>query len=667
MTQERSSFRSDVNALLQVTLLMVTCFEHLRGIVVITPAPIRLFNDTAEENCSDSLTGLPRVSVAPASINYTGKFPRQWVNKTSGTLPTTTAAIGLDISGELSTERGPVFTGELDFPKRTRQTQTSSTSQQDPVTTTSKNPDDSSVDETRTLSSTLMPFTPTLSDFSFTLTLPERGLNRITTTPYPLKIPTFTSSGRELNTITTTTYPFKTLTFTSSELDLNKITTTPNPVETPKMSEPKTYVLNLKPLSSHPKDTSYKPLVAPQTFTIKSTFPVKRHTSSVTLVDSTDTVSLKKPLELNNKIKGTSSKDVLENSITPEYSPKNSVSSSKYSALPSKLNLLPSDKKPSVHDKYTESPDIATVKEIKGNYSSKNSTGNVTDTPHELTSLITTSFFGLISHVTAAFVPPHLPGTTEEPFYKSTNANVLAPKNSTLSESTHLNLSVATNSNMSEPTHSNLPKTSEPTQANLSEPTYSNLPEESSAHSGPSDQLIAPSFVNIKKAGPVDPRSLEKELDSALASRLPLALDPDLLYLWRAPYLQRLKHTNHEMVDVILQSDVRTPPGSAECPLEYQKVVLLNLQRMLGLLLLSLPQSLKEVEEIIWDPDLENYLFRPQGKVILDVTTCKGSCYTMDSLGICREIFYCKDGATPGIAPRLTPEQLQKLLAAASG
>ncbi|XP_064085067.1 mucin-5AC-like [Macrobrachium nipponense] len=654
MTLERPSFiKSYVNTLFQATLLMGACFEHLRGIVVITPAPIRLLNDTAGDNCSDSLNGLPRVSVAPASINYTGLFPRQWINKTSGILSTTTtaaAATGLDISNE-TTESGPVLTGELDFPEQTREAETSSTPQESPVTTTSTMPDDSSLDEIRTLSSTLVPFASPLSSVNLTLTSHER----------------------ELNKITTTTYPLQTLTSTSSELELRTTTTTPHPVETPKMPPaPKTPVLNLKPISSNPKDSFYKPLVVPQTFTMKSTFPVKRQASSVqakaTRVHSTDTVSPKKPLKLNNKSKAASSKDVLNNNITPEHSPKNTAGLNKYSALLSKLNFLPSDKKLPANGKSTESPDTPTVKEIKSYHSSKNSTANVTDTPRALTSFVTTSFFSLISHVTAALAPLHLPGTTEAAFYKSTNSNVSAPTNSTLSESAHLNLAVATNSYISEPTHSNLPvhtqpKTSEPTHANLPEPT-----EESATHSNDSsDQLITPSFVNIKKARPVDPRSLEKEMYTVLASRLPLALDPDLLYLWRAPYLQRLKHTNHEMVDVILQSDVRTPPGSAECPLAYQKVVLLNLQRMLGLLLLSLPQSLKEVEEVLWDPDLENYLFRPQGKAILDVNTCKGSCYTMDSLGICREIFFCKDGATPGIAPRLTPEQLQKLLAAASG
>lgn len=155
--------------------------------------------------------------------------------------------------------------------------------------------------------------------------------------------------------------------------------------------------------------------------------------------------------------------------------------------------------------------------------------------------------------------------------------------------------------------------------------------------------------------------SLEKELHFVLASRLPLALDEDLLDLWRAPYLQRLKYVNHEMVDNILQADIKTTPKKSECPMEYHEQLRFSLQRILGLLLISLPQSLKEVDEAMWDPELDVYFFRPQEKNILDVKTCR-DCYTKDPRGVCREIFFCKNGAKPGARPRLTPKQLKLLL-----
>ncbi|KAK7083980.1 hypothetical protein SK128_024954 [Halocaridina rubra] len=155
--------------------------------------------------------------------------------------------------------------------------------------------------------------------------------------------------------------------------------------------------------------------------------------------------------------------------------------------------------------------------------------------------------------------------------------------------------------------------------------------------------------------------SLEKEMHAVLASRLPLGIDADLLDLWNAPYLQRLQHVNHEMVDEILQTDIRQPPGNTECPMAYNELIHMNLRRMLGLLLITLPQSLKEIEDAIWDPDLETYFFRPQEKNLFDIKSCR-ECYTRDSMGVCREIFFCKNGAAPGAKPRLTQEQILLML-----
>ncbi|XP_068227284.1 mucin-3A-like [Palaemon carinicauda] len=773
MKKRFGSLRCCLTVFLKVAVLMLTCFEEISGIVVITPAPIRLLNDTAGENCSGVLDGLPRVSVAPDSINYIGTYPRPWIHRTHEIFATSSAETQHANVSDLSTERGVLFTEKPHFLNQTNQNQTLSTSYEDPTTMVSNTYEDKSVTESSLISS-----------FS--------KLNHTSISAKPLSF---------------------------------RITHMANTFKTSQTPYLQTSTPNLKPFSSKTEDTSYKPSMTTQTFTIKQTFPKKRHTSvvygKIKMLNQTHSVNLKKSHKLNNKVIDTPPKNsLLTNIITHEHSPKNYGSLSKYSALPSNSNLLLSQEKSSVRNRPTEKPITPKIKEINRNHSSKTSTQNSITTSGKLDSLTATSIFDIITDFTSAFffqksekllnkatkssLAKQLPELSSplkqlnihsEPLNLSEKLNIPLHKNlytfeelstpplelfnpsvqlnippseqlnpsvqlntlpsellnpsvqlnTPLSEllnpslqlntppsellnpsvqlntppsgllnpslqlntppsellnpsvqlntppsellnpslqlntppSELLNPSVQLNTPPSELLNPSLQLNTPPSellipsvQLNTPSPLLNNSEPQSTASAGSlnsSEQLIIPSYATITKAEPIDLRSLEKELNSVLASRLPLALDPDLLYLWRAPYLQRLRHSNHEMVDIILQSEVRTPPESSECPNDYQKVVLLNLQRMLGLLLLTLPQSLKEVEEIIWNPDLENYLFRPQGKAILDVTTCKGSCYTMDSQGLCREIFFCKDGTSPGLAPRLSPEQLRRLLAASSG
>lgn len=88
-------------------------------------------------------------------------------------------------------------------------------------------------------------------------------------------------------------------------------------------------------------------------------------------------------------------------------------------------------------------------------------------------------------------------------------------------------------------------------------------------------------------------------------------------------YRARLQFANHEMVDKLLQQESLTPsylPG--ECPMRYYERRNNLLKRLVGLLLLALPQSLQELEEAAWDDDLENNFFRPGGIIpVINIIT----------------------------------------------
>ncbi|XP_027219619.2 mucin-3A isoform X2 [Penaeus vannamei] len=158
-------------------------------------------------------------------------------------------------------------------------------------------------------------------------------------------------------------------------------------------------------------------------------------------------------------------------------------------------------------------------------------------------------------------------------------------------------------------------------------------------------------------------QEMEKELSDLLREQIALLLTDDIAETLYMSYRARLQFANHEMVDKLLQQESLTPsylPG--ECPMRYYERRNNLLKRLVGLLLLALPQSLQELEEAAWDDDLENNFFRPGEKNILDVPECR-ECYTKDSLGNCREIFFCKAGSSADVRTGLSPEDLKRLLA----
>lgn len=140
---------------------------------------------------------------------------------------------------------------------------------------------------------------------------------------------------------------------------------------------------------------------------------------------------------------------------------------------------------------------------------------------------------------------------------------------------------------------------------------------------------------------------------------LPHTLDEEMKTHLRKPYLERLRFVNHEMVDKVLQTPLEEPPHQEGqlCPLTTHQLRLSNLRRKVSLLLLSLPQSVMEIQEVIHDVELDNYFFRTEGKNILDVTECR-QCYAKDALGKCRELFFCKSGRTVSNMDRVSLEDL---------
>lgn len=73
------------------------------------------------------------------------------------------------------------------------------------------------------------------------------------------------------------------------------------------------------------------------------------------------------------------------------------------------------------------------------------------------------------------------------------------------------------------------------------------------------------------------------------------------------------------MVDKILQAEVDedestdTHLGNNTCHLPDKRLEhLFHLRKVLVLLLLALPQTAEEVEEVAWNPEITDYIFRPE-------------------------------------------------------
>nr|XP_053632132.1 uncharacterized protein LOC128688350 [Cherax quadricarinatus] len=134
---------------------------------------------------------------------------------------------------------------------------------------------------------------------------------------------------------------------------------------------------------------------------------------------------------------------------------------------------------------------------------------------------------------------------------------------------------------------------------------------------------------------------LDSDLTVILETWLPSVMDQDIMKMLNQSYLDRMKFANKEMVNNILQMQ---PVQGGGCPLVRHQRRLQFIKRVLGVLLLVLPQSFHQLIDAISDEELQNNFFRQDTeKNILDVTGCR-ECYTRDAKGVCRELFFCKRG-----------------------
>ncbi|KAG0730593.1 Retrovirus-related Pol polyprotein from type-2 retrotransposable element R2DM [Chionoecetes opilio] len=145
-------------------------------------------------------------------------------------------------------------------------------------------------------------------------------------------------------------------------------------------------------------------------------------------------------------------------------------------------------------------------------------------------------------------------------------------------------------------------------------------------------------------------QEIEERMNRLLKKQIPgLAQSSGWTTEFQKPYSQRIKAVNHELVDKILQTDYEDIPAAlhentSACHLPESRLsLLLHKQTLLFLLLQALPQSLKEVEDAAHDPEITDYIFRPEKKAVFDVHTCR-QCYALDANGVCREVFFCKNG-----------------------
>lgn len=141
-----------------------------------------------------------------------------------------------------------------------------------------------------------------------------------------------------------------------------------------------------------------------------------------------------------------------------------------------------------------------------------------------------------------------------------------------------------------------------------------------------------------------------EKLKRLLGKQIPLVISSLWAKEFQRPFLERIRAVNHEIVDKVSQAeyDEYKPTAlhvnSSTCYLPEKRIShLYSRQTLLLLLLQALPQSLEEIEEAARNPEITDYIFRPEKKAVFDVRGCR-ECYARDALGVCREIFFCKNG-----------------------
>ncbi|XP_045102211.1 rho family-interacting cell polarization regulator 1-like [Portunus trituberculatus] len=150
-------------------------------------------------------------------------------------------------------------------------------------------------------------------------------------------------------------------------------------------------------------------------------------------------------------------------------------------------------------------------------------------------------------------------------------------------------------------------------------------------------------------------QQLGERMRQLVAKRLPLAITAGWAKEFQRPYLERIRAVNHEIVDKVLQVNYEehdensttfdtNSTNTNACYLPEKRLApLFHQQTLLLLLLKTLPQSLEEVEEATWNPEITDYIFRPEKRAVFDVYSCR-QCYAFDASGVCREVFFCKNG-----------------------
>lgn len=183
-----------------------------------------------------------------------------------------------------------------------------------------------------------------------------------------------------------------------------------------------------------------------------------------------------------------------------------------------------------------------------------------------------------------------------------------------------------------------------------------NFPPRTSTPPPPSPALPLPTIPPAASATtPMSLHTLQQlgeRMRQLVAKRLPLAITAGWAKEFQRPYLERIRAVNHEIVDKVLQTDYEeyddnstvSNTNTTACHLPEKRLApLFHQQTLLLLLLQTIPQSLEEVEEAIWNPEITDYIFRPEKRAVFDVYGCR-QCYALDANGVCREVFFCKEG-----------------------
>ncbi|XP_018020527.2 GATA zinc finger domain-containing protein 11-like [Hyalella azteca] len=129
------------------------------------------------------------------------------------------------------------------------------------------------------------------------------------------------------------------------------------------------------------------------------------------------------------------------------------------------------------------------------------------------------------------------------------------------------------------------------------------------------------------------------------SSRRPKLLTSDSI-------LQEIRDRNHNLTlsssDEILMSNYsrETANQNSTCTLQERWNKVEHLRRSIELLLLSMPVTVKEMMEASSHPYLDDFIFRPQGRSIFAMTGQCAECYMRDPRGKCREVLFCKNGAS---------------------